>query len=210
MASDVLERWRDDPEYLAADGSPKRLPEEGPAPSVAALLKACVPKSQMASVLDYLRRCRSVLIDSEGGWSVLEEELKMAEDGQLVLRGHNMALGLLANLWGNWTKTGRKMFNTHARVFGLRKERRGELEGVARKSMMTGLVEVDRWMRSVEIAGPRAQPGDEVGIALFEYELPVRKRGAPRPRSAVTESPRKAARKGRLSPRTTSPRGRAP
>lgn len=65
-ATRVLSGWHQDAEYLAGDGSPRPLPERGPAPSFEALFRRYGGDTPFQTLLKELRTAGTVEVDARG------------------------------------------------------------------------------------------------------------------------------------------------
>lgn len=201
FASTVIYRWYNTPDYVHRDGTPRILPERGKAPSIAALVRECVPAGEHAKVVRILRRTESIRVNDDGQWELRAANLLRVSD---VLAAHRLT-GLveavlrmgLRNLESK-NSQGAKWFDRKAYVGAIPDRYARMLERRASEQLSQPLESISSWLEEVALnRGKRSMR--EIGVICFQYELPklaFEKEGAGRgralrPRKALEGRPRK-------------------
>lgn len=201
FASSVIYRWYNTPQYVHRDGTPRTLPETGSAPSVAALVRCCVPTREQSKVLRILRRSSSVRISGDGLWELRAASVLRVSDSLAAHRLTGLVeavfrMGLNNLVSGE--EAAAKWFDRKVYVDAVPDRYARLLELRATEQLAQPLESLSSWLeQAAKKPGKRSMR--EIGIVCFQYELPrqasidgAQKRLKRKPaRKAVTRSARR-------------------
>lgn len=203
--SDTIVMWWRDPDYLDEQGSPRNLPEAGPAPSLDALLTRTVDATLRSRAKELLKK--TAAIECDGLWRLRKRDGSLPLGGGIesVERLHLMLSGILRTFVDNQTRLNEppifKNLDAAAHVRAFPVNMIPELRAKLHKRMRVVLDDIDIWMTATAMrntAGPVAL----VGVSAYMYTSEARDahNAHDAPRSSGTSS-------NAAPPQTSSSRG---
>ena len=172
-ATRVLSGWHQDPEYADAAGSPRALPERGPAPSFEALFRRYGGDTPFQTLLKELRSAGSVTADA-GGRLVASRRYHMPaamSEENIRVFGNNLfdhARTLVGNVAG---REGARRFEGYATEERIRAGDAPAFRDFVNERGQRFLEEVDAWLHRHR--APDDEPGAEplrLGVGLYSIE----------------------------------------
>ena len=210
QASDAVEVWWSDPEYLDDDGRPRELPEFGPAPSIEALLSRFVDANETAAAKQLLRRSTVSVVRRRWRFDGDSPFIRLTGDAgfeRLLMTCSGMLSTFLDNQARHGDPANRKNFDRSAHVLECPVESLPKLRASFRKRMQGMLQELHEALAAEQRRGGRG-PVAAVGVTMFMHTSSPREPGGanssrkPSPASRRTPHEQQAGRR--------APRGRRP
>jgi hypothetical protein len=193
--SRVLSGWFDSPAYTDAEGKPRVLPLEGPAPSFAALVRQFSGDIYAGIILDELLRVKAVRMTRDGRLRALSRRFTAAGADPDALRHLGAAArDLLATLEHNLSAGAEEaFFEDSALSANLPPEAVPLLRQMIARRGAAFLEDVEGWLAQHE------RPAAEVaaGAPTVRAGVAVHMVAAAEPASAVAPAPKPRRRRGR-------------
>lgn len=176
-AGRVLSLWCSTPEYVDDVGQPKAIRETGPAPSIDALLRACIDSAPARkATLQMLRGSPSVQRGDDGLWRTLQGVTFRYQVDVAVSRLIDLVEGLVRTNTANIANGPERMFECTASVESIPQKSIVEFSPVAKRFLQSGVEGLDRWLEKSRSNEAPTGKYREVGVAAFAYAIPKRRR----------------------------------
>ena len=170
-AAHVLTVWHSDPVYLDADGEPIRLRTRGEGPSLEALIKRVDVSLDLAEVIRYLVRARTIRRSGSGYLPRSRAVLLRGAGGAGNFLGLRMLVGVLRNVEHNSQPKhrARRWFQRFAENPHFPVRARVELDDKLER-LAEILNSLDADMHRAESARRPGEPTVRMGIGIYRFE----------------------------------------
>jgi hypothetical protein len=171
-ASHVLTVWYSDPMYLDANGEPIRLRARGEAPSLEALIKRVDVSLDLAEVIRYLARARTIQRSGSGYVPRSRAVLLRGAGGAGNFLGLRTLVGVLRNVEHNSQPKhrARRWFQRFAENPHFPVRARVELDNKLERLGTDILNSLDADMQRAESARRPGEPTVRMGIGIYRFE----------------------------------------